>query len=162
MGEVNDFKFVKVEDFFKESIVWEKLTGVISPDYDDKLKALSLKFENSTNDNCLLVIQFPRKDSFVSFAKLPSGSVITYTTPVSEIFSEMYKNIFIGLAVILIVVLICIYFVIAMLKHKLTAPIDILSEYFEKVSNFDLTQSIDEKLLNRKDEMGEFSNWQMQ
>lgn len=64
MSEVNDFKFVKVEDFFKESIEWEKLTGVISPDYDDKLKVLSLKFENSTNDNCLLVIQFPRKDAF--------------------------------------------------------------------------------------------------
>jgi len=97
------------------------------------------------------------KNSFVSFAKLPSGSIIMYTTPVSEIFSEMYKNLFIGLFVVLIVVLVCIYFIIAMLKNKLTDPIDSLSEYFEKVSNFDLTQNIDDKLLNRKDEMGIFS-----
>ena len=96
-------------------------------------------------------------NSFVSFAKLPSGSIIIYTTPVSEIFSEMYKNLFIGLFVVLVVVLAGIYFVIAMLKSKLTDPVDSLSEYFEKVSNFDLTQSIDDKLLNRKDEMGVFS-----
>lgn len=64
MCNKDDFKFVKVEDFFNESKEWTRLTTVISPYYDEKLKLLSLNFENDTKDNCLLVIHFPRKDSF--------------------------------------------------------------------------------------------------
>ena len=98
MCDTNDFKFIKVEDFFNQSKEWTKLTRVISPDYDDKLKVLFLNFQNDTNDNCLLVIHFPRKDTFrfrfnPSKANTEDYSNSNTRSIVMDSFDELINNL---------------------------------------------------------------------
>lgn len=98
MCNTNGFKFVKVEEFFNQSKKWTKLTKVISPDYDDKLKVLSLNFENDTNDNCLVVIHFPSKDTFrfrFNPSKTNNEDYSNHNTRaiVMDSFDELIKNI---------------------------------------------------------------------
>ena len=98
MCDTNDFKFIKVEDFFNQSKEWTKLTRVISPDYDDKLKVLFLNFQNDTNDNCLLVIHFPKKDTFrfrfnPSKANTEDYSNSNTRSIVMDSFDELINNL---------------------------------------------------------------------
>ncbi|MBC2582102.1 TIM-barrel domain-containing protein [Clostridium sp. DJ247] len=60
----NEFKFVKVEDFFKNSKDWIKLNKAQFSNYDENEKVLSLICENNSHESCAMIIQFPRKDTF--------------------------------------------------------------------------------------------------
>ncbi len=123
---------------------------------DSKYKSLLDKI--NTTDSGVEKINESGKDSFVSFSKLPGGSIVLFQVPISEILSQMYKLLFVGVLIVTIITLIFLSYIIMFLKKNLTGPIDMLSEYFDKVAHLDLTENLDDNLLKKKGEMGIISN----
>jgi alpha-glucosidase len=58
------FKFVKVEDFFRNYRSWNTLDEVHSHTFDPKKRTLSLEFKQSNDEKCVMLMHIPRKDTF--------------------------------------------------------------------------------------------------
>jgi hypothetical protein len=58
------YRFLKVEDYFVNHLMWSKLSEVISHSYDANKDLLSLGFQQANGKDCFLLIQFIQKDTF--------------------------------------------------------------------------------------------------
>ncbi|MCZ8517817.1 hypothetical protein O9H85_37160 [Paenibacillus filicis] len=58
------YKFIRVEDYFNDYKSWDRLDRVLSHTFDGSKKILSLGFRNSDNQSCLMLLYFPRKDTY--------------------------------------------------------------------------------------------------
>ncbi|MBV9708460.1 MAG: alpha-glucosidase, partial [Chloroflexi bacterium] len=67
------YRFVKVEDYFNNYQSWHKLDRVVSYHFDSAI-TLALTFQRKDGKNCVMLIQFPRKDT-VRVRFNPSNSV---------------------------------------------------------------------------------------
>ncbi|MZP42434.1 hypothetical protein GTO89_05185 [Heliobacterium gestii] len=57
------FRFVKVEQFFEGYRSWKRLDSVLGVAYDGQ-KTVSLTFKRDDGQDCVLLLQFPRIDTF--------------------------------------------------------------------------------------------------
>ncbi len=97
MSKCTNLKFIKVEDFFNSSKFWSKLDNANSPTYDENQKVLSLIFKTNSDENCAMVIHFPKKDTFrlrfnpckitpEEYSKQNTRSIV------NDSFDELIKN----------------------------------------------------------------------
>jgi alpha-glucosidase len=56
------YKFIKVEEYFRDYQKWQKLGRVIAHHFDGII-TLALTFARNDGQNCVMLVQFPRKDS---------------------------------------------------------------------------------------------------
>ncbi|MBC2582100.1 methyl-accepting chemotaxis protein [Clostridium sp. DJ247] len=97
------------------------------------------------------------KDYFYSFAKLLNGSVILYKVAVAEVLYKFHKLIIIISFIIIILSAISAFLVSRILKKTLTEPVEILSNFFGKVADFDLTEDVPNVLIKQKGEIASLS-----
>ena len=57
------FKFVKVEEFFKDYPIWNTVDAVVSHTYNKKARQLALSCRTSEGTTALVLLHFPRKDT---------------------------------------------------------------------------------------------------
>jgi alpha-glucosidase len=60
----NVYKFVKVEEYFKDIKSWQTLKKVSSYQYIDTEQTLVLEFQNSHGNTCAMLLQFVQNDTF--------------------------------------------------------------------------------------------------
>ncbi|OYQ67791.1 alpha-glucosidase [Pseudanabaena sp. SR411] len=74
------YKFIKVEDYFRDYQKWEKLEKVTSHSFDQTQEILSLNFTKADGNVCTAVIQFIQKDTFRLRFNPSKNSLQEYTT----------------------------------------------------------------------------------
>lgn len=97
MSKCTNLKFIKVENFFNSSKLWYRLDDAYAPNYDENQKVLSLIFKTNVNEDCAMVIQFPKKDTFrmrFNPRKITPDEYSKQNTRsiVSDSFDELIKN----------------------------------------------------------------------
>ena len=116
----------------------------------------SIADEIDGNDSSIVATNFQGEDKLMAFSKLHDDKVIVSTVPKHEILKEMYKTIYIIIAVIIISSLLTLVIAFVMGK-KISDPIIAVTGLLEKTSRLDLTDLEDSKIIkivNRKDELG--------
>jgi len=74
------YKFIKVEDYFRDYQKWEKLEKVTSHSFDKTSEILGLNFIKADGNVCTAVIQFIQKDTFRLRFNPSKNSPQEYTT----------------------------------------------------------------------------------
>ncbi|WP_235919665.1 TIM-barrel domain-containing protein [Heliomicrobium undosum] len=95
MLKTQAFRFVRVEQFFEGCVSWNSLDSVIGAAFDGQ-KSISLFFQRADGKTCVMLLQFPRMDTFrlrfgpdkekpEDYPKFNTRSIVTDT------FSDLHR-----------------------------------------------------------------------
>ncbi|MTI46301.1 MAG: methyl-accepting chemotaxis protein [Firmicutes bacterium] len=147
------------------SLIDDKYNVMVHPDFTEKSNLREYyndeEFDilfNNIQDRQSDTIEYTYKGSkmITSYYILDSGYILMGNVLEKEIFQELNNNTESGIIVIIIGLTLSLILAI-IFGHRLYKPLQLLTNYLDMTSRFDLTNKTDkrtEKLLKRKDEVG--------
>src|SRR5690606_19750898 len=85
-----------------------------------------------------------------------TGLSVAVTAPENEVLAEL-SNLKYSIAIATIISVIVAIIVSLILSNYISKPIETITEHAEEIASLDISNNIEEKLMNRKDELGAIS-----